>query len=145
MRKTRVLVIGMADVLGSHDCQPIAMNSNDVIYVNSLLTESKDNIRYPLSNLHFEFICNDVTQFMFAECERVYNLACPVSTKWYQKDPIYSFQTSVYGIIYRFSLAEKTGTRNILGSTSEIYGDQNIKYNLRPMEKCVHIRYLLIQ
>ena len=126
MKKNRVLVTGGAGFLGSHLCDRLLADGNDVICVDNLFTGAKDNIRHLLENPYFEFIRHDVTQPLFVECDQIYNLACPASPKWYQKDPIYTFQTSVYGAMNCLGLAKRTGARILQASTSEIYGDPNI-------------------
>ncbi len=127
MKKNRVLVTGGAGFIGSHLCDRLLADGNDVICVDNLFTGSKDNIRHLLENPYFEFIRHDVTQPLFVECDQIYNLACPASPKWYQKDPIYTFQTSVYGAMNCLGLAKRTGARILQASTSEIYGDPNIQ------------------
>ena len=127
MKKNRVLVTGGAGFLGSHLCDRLLADGNDVICVDNLFTGSKDNIRHLLENPYFEFIRHDVTQPLFVECDQIYNLACPASPKWYQKDPIYTFQASVYGAMNCLGLAKRTGARILQASTSEIYGDPNIQ------------------
>ena len=123
MRKTRVLVTGGAGFLGSHLCDRLLRDGHDVICLDNLFTGSKDNIRHLLGNPYFEFIRHDVTQPIYVECDQIYNLACPASPKWYQKDPIYTFKTSVYGAMNCLGLAKRTGARILLASTSEVYGD----------------------
>lgn len=126
MRKTRTLVTGGAGFLGSHLCDRLIKEGNDVICLDNLFTGSKDNIRHLLGNPYFEFIRHDITQPIYIECDQIYNLACPASPKWYQKDPIYTFQTSVYGAMNCLGLAKRTGARVLQASTSEIYGDPSI-------------------
>lgn len=126
MRKARVLVTGGAGFLGSHLCDRLIKDGNDVICVDNLFTGSKDNIRHLLGNPYFEFIRHDVTQPLFVECDQIYNLACPASPLWYQKDPIYTFKTSVYGAMNCLGLAKRTGARVLQASTSEIYGNPNV-------------------
>ena len=126
MRKKRVLVTGGAGFLGSHLCDRLLDDGNDVICLDNLFTGSKDNIRHLLGNPYFEFIRHDVTRPIYVECDQIYNLACPASPKWYQKDPIYTFQTSVYGAMNCLGLAKRTGARVLQASTSEIYGDPTV-------------------
>ena len=123
MRKTRALVTGGAGFLGSHLCDRLLKDGFDVICIDNLLTGSKDNIRHMIRNPYFEFIRHDITQPVFVECDQIYNLACPASPKWYQKDPIYTFKTSVYGSMNCLGLAKRTGARILQASTSEVYGD----------------------
>ncbi len=126
MKKPRVLVTGGAGFLGSHLCDRLLNDGNDVICVDNLFTGSKDNIRHMLGNPYFEFIRHDMTRPIYVECDQIYNLACPASPKWYQKDPIYTFQTSVYGAMNVLGLAKRTGARVLQASTSEIYGDPTV-------------------
>ena len=123
MRRNRVVVTGGAGFLGSHLCDRLIADGNDVICVDNLFTGSKDNIRHLLGNPYFEFIRHDVTQPVFLECDQIYNLACPASPLWYQKDPIYTTKTSLYGALNMLGLANRTGARILQASTSEVYGD----------------------
>ncbi|MBO4336638.1 MAG: SDR family oxidoreductase [Lachnospiraceae bacterium] len=123
MRRNRVVVTGGAGFLGSHLCDRLIADGNDVICVDNLFTGSKDNIRHLLGNPYFEFIRHDVTQAIFLECDQIYNLACPASPLWYQKDPIYTTKTSLYGALNMLGLATRTGARILQASTSEVYGD----------------------
>ena len=123
MRRNRVVVTGGAGFLGSHLCDRLIADGNDVICVDNLFTGSKDNIRHLLGNPYFEFIRHDVTQPVFLECDQIYNLACPASPLWYQKDPIYTTKTSLYGALNMLGLATRTGARILQASTSEVYGD----------------------
>jgi len=126
MRKKRILVTGGAGFIGSHLCDRLISSGNDVICVDNLFTGSKDNIRHLLNNPYFEFIRHDMTQPIFIECDQIYNLACPASPKWYQKDPIFTFKTSVYGAMNCLGLAKRTGARVLQASTSEVYGDPHV-------------------
>ena len=123
MRRNRVVVTGGAGFLGSHLCDRLIQDGNDVICVDNLFTGSKDNIRHLLGNPYFDFIRHDVTQPIFLECDQIYNLACPASPLWYQKDPIYTTKTSLYGALNMLGLANRTGARILQASTSEVYGD----------------------
>lgn len=138
MRKRRVLVTGGAGFLGSHLCDRLLQDGNDVICVDNLFTGSKDNIRHLLGNPYFEFIRHDVTQPVFVECDQIYNLACPASPKWYQKDPIYTFKTSVWGAMNCLGLAKRTGARVLQASTSEVYGDPEVHPQPEEYRGCVN-------
>lgn len=126
MKRTRTLVTGGAGFLGSHLCDRLIKEGNDVICVDNLFTGKKDNIRHLIGNPYFEFIRHDVTQPLFVECDQIYNLACPASPIWYQRDPIYTIKTSFYGAMNALGLAKRTGARILQASTSEVYGDPSI-------------------
>ena len=126
MRRKRVLVTGGAGFLGSHLCDRLIEAGNDVICVDNLFTGSKDNIRHLLDNPYFEFIRHDVITPLYVECDQIYNLACPASPIQYQRDPIYTTKTSIYGAFNTLGLAKRTGARILQASTSEVYGDPEI-------------------
>lgn len=126
MKRVRILVTGGAGFLGSHLCDRLVKEGNDVICVDNLFTGKKDNIRHLIGNPYFEFIRHDVTQPLFVECDQIYNLACPASPVWYQRDPIYTIKTSIYGAMNALGLAKRTGARILQASTSEVYGDPSV-------------------
>lgn len=126
MMRNRVLVMGGAGFLGSHLCDRLVGMGNDVICADNLFTGKKDNIRHLIGNPYFEFIRHDVTQPVFVECDQIYNLACPASPIWYQRDPIYTIKTSFYGAMNALGLAKRVGARVLQASTSEVYGDPDI-------------------
>lgn len=123
MSKHRVLVTGGAGFLGSHLCEKLLEQDNDVICLDNLFTGRKDNIRHLMGNNYFEFIRHDIIQPVYVECDQIYNLACPASPIQYQRDPIYTTKTSIYGAFNTLGLAKRTGARILQASTSEIYGD----------------------
>ena len=138
MRKIRVLVTGGAGFLGSHLCDRLINDGYDVICADNLFTGSKDNIRHLLGNPYFEFIRHDVIQPLFVECDQIYNLACPASPLWYQKDPIYTTKTSMYGAMNALGLAKRTGARILQASTSEVYGDPECNPQPEGYRGCVN-------
>ena len=123
MRRNRILVTGGAGFLGSHLCDRLVREGHDVVCVDNLFTGSKDNIRHLLGNPYFEFVRHDVTQPVYVECDQIYNLACPASPVWYQRDPIYTTKKSIVGALNALGLAKRTGARVLQASTSEVYGD----------------------
>ena len=123
---TRVLVTGGAGFLGSHLCDRLIQDGNDVICVDNLFTGRKDNIRHLLANPYFEFIRHDITESLYVEVDQIYNLACPASPIQYQYNPIKTAKTSVIGTLNMLGLAKRVGARILQASTSEIYGDPEI-------------------
>lgn len=122
----RVLVTGGAGFLGSHLCDRLLQDGNDVICVDNLYTGSKDNIRHLMSNPYFEFIRHDVTEPLYVEVDQIYNLACPASPVHYQANPVKTTKTSVYGALNMLGLAKRVKARILQASTSEVYGDPQI-------------------
>lgn len=126
MQHNRVLVTGGAGFLGSHLCDRLLTEGNDVICLDNLFTGSKDNIRHLLVNPYFEFIRHDVTEPICLEVDQIYNLACPASPVHYQYDPIKTAKTSVMGAMNMLGLAKRTKARILQASTSEVYGDPQV-------------------
>ncbi|MBE5870361.1 MAG: SDR family oxidoreductase [Lachnospiraceae bacterium] len=136
--RNRVLVTGGAGFLGSHLCDRLIQEGNDVICVDNLFTGSKDNIRHLLGNPYFEFIRHDVTEPLYVEVDQIYNLACPASPPHYQHDPIKTAKTSIYGAVNMLGLAKRVGARILQASTSEVYGDPEVHPQPESYRGCVN-------
>lgn len=138
MQRKRILVTGGAGFLGSHLCEKLLDQGNDVICVDNLFTGSKDNIRHLMDNNYFEFIRHDVTQPLYVEVDQIYNLACPASPIHYQHDPIATGKTSVMGALNTLGLAKRCHARILQASTSEVYGDPEIHPQPESYRGCVN-------
>mgnify|MGYP000657030464 FL=1 len=123
---SRVLVTGGAGFLGSHLCDRLLKEENEVLCVDNLFTGSKKNIKHLLENSNFEFIRHDITEPLYVEVDQIYNLACPASPPHYQYNPIKTAKTSVYGAINMLGLAKRVHARILQASTSEVYGDPEV-------------------
>ncbi len=122
----RILVTGGAGFIGSHLCERLLNNGDDVICLDNYFTGSKNNIRHLIGNNRFELVRHDVINEYLAEVDQIYNLACPASPVHYQYNPIKTTKTSVMGIINMLGLAKRCKATILQASTSEIYGDPNI-------------------
>lgn len=136
--KKRILVTGGAGFLGSHLCDRLIEQGNDVICIDNLFTGSKDNIRHLMGNPYFEFIRHDVTEPIYIEVDQIYNLACPASPIHYQYDPIKTGKTSVLGALHTLGLAKRVHARILQASTSEVYGDPEIHPQPESYRGCVN-------
>jgi len=125
MRK-RILVTGGAGFLGSHLCERLLKEGNDVICLDNYFTGSKQNIIHLIDNPYFELVRHDVTMPVFLEVDEIYNLACPASPIHYQYNAIKTIKTSVMGAINLLGLAKRTRALILQASTSEVYGDPEI-------------------
>jgi UDP-glucuronate decarboxylase len=121
--RKRVLVTGGAGFLGSHLCERLLRNGDEVVCVDNFFTGSKDNIFQFLGNPRFEVVRHDVNFPLYLEVDEIYNLACPASPIHYQYDPIQTTKTSVLGAINMLGLAKRTRAKIFHASTSEVYGD----------------------
>ena len=122
----RILVTGGAGFLGSHLCNRLIENGDNVICVDNLFTGTKKNIQHLMNHSQFEFIRHDITEPLYVEVDQIYNLACPASPPHYQYNPIKTAKTRVYGIMNMLGLAKRVHARILQASTSEVYGDPQV-------------------
>lgn len=125
-KRKRILVSGGAGFLGSHLCDRLVADGNDVLCIDNFFTGSKENIAHLLSNPYFELIRHDVTFPLYVEVDEIFNLACPASPVHYQHDPVQTTKTSVHGAINMLGLAKRVRAKILQASTSEVYGDPTV-------------------
>jgi UDP-glucuronate decarboxylase len=122
----RILVTGGAGFIGSHLCERLLNEGNEVICLDNYFTGNKSNIIHLLDNPYFELIRHDITHPYFIEVDEIYNLACPASPIHYQHNPIKTIKTSVMGSINMLGLAKRINAKILQASTSEVYGDPEV-------------------
>jgi UDP-glucuronate decarboxylase len=122
----RILVSGGAGFLGSHLCEHLLNDGHEVICLDNFFTGSRKNLLHIIQHENFEIVRHDVVDPIHIEVDGIYNLACPASPVQYQKNPIQTLKTSVFGALNLLELANKTGARILQASTSEVYGDPEI-------------------
>ncbi len=122
----KILVTGGAGFIGSHLCERLLNDGNEVICLDNYSSGSKDNIMHLLDNPYFELVRHDVTMPFSIEVDEIYNLACPASPVQYQCNPISTIKTSVMGAINMLELAKSTNAKIMQASTSEVYGDPEV-------------------
>jgi UDP-glucuronate decarboxylase len=118
-----ILVTGGGGFLGSHLCERLLEEGNEVLCLDNFFTGNKSNIHALLGRPDFELIRHDVTFPVYLEVDEIYNLACPASPVHYQFDPVQTTKTSVHGAINMLGLAKRVKARILQASTSEVYGD----------------------
>ena len=121
-----MLVTGGAGFIGSHLCERLLATGAEVLCVDNYYTGRRDNIRELLANPRFEVLRHDITFPLYAEVDRIYNLACPASPIHYQFDPVQTTKTSVIGAINMLGLAKRLKVPILQASTSEVYGDPTV-------------------
>ena len=124
--KKRILVTGGAGFIGSHLCERLLNEGNEVICLDNFFTGNKENIIHLMANPYFELVRHDITMPYFVEVDEIYNLACPASPIHYQYDPIQTIKASIMGSINVLGIAKRTGAKVLQASTSEVYGDPHI-------------------
>lgn len=122
----RILITGGAGFLGSHLCDRLVEEGNDVLCLDNFFTGGKENIAHLLGKPNFELIRHDLVQPILLEVDQIYNLACPASPIHYQYNPVKTVKTSVMGAIHMLGLAKRVNARILQASTSEVYGDPTV-------------------
>jgi UDP-glucuronate decarboxylase len=122
----RILVTGGAGFVGSHLCERLLKEGNEVSCLDNYFTGRKQNILQLLDNPFFELVRHDITEPYYSEVDEIYNLACPASPIHYQHNPIKTMKTSVMGAFNVLGLAKRVNAKVLQASTSEVYGDPNI-------------------
>jgi UDP-glucuronate decarboxylase len=123
LNRKRILVSGGAGFIGSHLCERLLAQDNEVLCVDNYFTGRRMNVEHLLGNPRFELMRHDVTVPLSVEVDEIYNLACPASPVHYQFDPIQTTKTSVHGAINMLGLAKRVKAKILQASTSEVYGD----------------------
>jgi len=126
MIRKKVLVTGGAGFVGSHLCERLLNEGNEVVCIDNYFTGQKQNVVHLLDNPYFELIRHDVTMPFFIEVDEIYNLACPASPVHYQYNAIKTVKTSVMGAINMLGLAKRIKAKILQASTSEVYGDPQV-------------------
>ena len=122
----RILVTGGAGFIGSHLCEELLNQGNEVICLDNYFTGNKKNIIHLLNSPYFELVRHDITMPYFAEVDEIYNFACPASPVHYQYNPIKTLKTSVLGATNMLGLAKRVKAKILQASTSEVYGDPTV-------------------
>ena len=119
----RILVTGGAGFVGSHLCDRLIEDGHQVICLDNFYTGSRSNIEHLIGHPRFYLRRHDVCDPIDLVIDEIYNLACPASPPFYQRDPVKTLQTSVQGALNLLVLAQRTGARILQASTSEVYGE----------------------
>ncbi len=125
----RILVTGGAGFLGSHLCERLLEDGHHVICLDNFYTGHAENVVDLADGEHarrFELVRHDVVDHYYTEVDQIYHLACPASPPHYQRNPVRTLKTSVIGTMNMLELAQQTGARLLITSTSEIYGEPEI-------------------
>jgi UDP-glucuronate decarboxylase len=129
--RTVALVAGGAGFIGSHLIDSLLGEGARVIALDNFRTGRRENLRHLEREPRFDLLEADVidalpSSLARARPTRIYNLACAASPQHYQADPEHTMLTNVVGTRNLLRLAEETGARFLLSSTSEVYGDPEV-------------------
>lgn len=138
-----ILISGGNGFVGTHLCQYLLKQNNNVISIDNNCTGSFENIKDLIDNDNFKFIKADIIKPLNIgdPIDEIYNLACPASPKYYQgKNSIFTTKTSVLGSLNMLELAKRNNAKILQASTSEVYGEplihpqtESYKGNVNPI------------
>jgi len=111
----RILITGGAGFLGSHLCERLLKEGNDIVCLDNFFTGNKNNIAHLMGHTHFEMIRHDIINPIYLEVDEIYNLACPASPVHYQFNPIKTIKTNVMGAINVLGIAKKNQGKDSAG------------------------------
>lgn len=125
MSKKRVLITGAAGFLGSHLCDRFIAEGYHIIGMDNLITGDLENIAHLFPLKEFEFYNHDVSKFVHVpgELDYILHFASPASPIDYLQMPIQTLKVGSLGTHNLLGLAKAKGSRFIIASTSEVYGD----------------------
>jgi len=122
----KILVSGGAGFLGSHLCDRLILEGHDVICLDNFYTGREENVSHLIGHPRFNLLKHDVTSPIYLEVDGIFNLACPASPFYYQRNPVQTLKTSIIGAINLLDLAKRTSSKILQASTSEVYGDPEV-------------------
>src|SRR5574344_2034585 len=102
-----ILVTGGAGFIGSHLCARLLEQGHNVVCLDNFYTGAMQNIEPLLTNPKFQIVRHDVCLPYSFYVDEIYNLACPASPPHYQRDPLATFKTSIFGAMHALELAHK--------------------------------------
>ena len=121
----RSLITGGAGFLGSYLSDSLVQAGHSVICMDNLLTGRMENISHLLGHERFTFLKYNVCDYLHVEgpLDALLHFASPASPQDYLEFPIATLKVGALGTHKALGLARAKGSRFLLASTSEVYGD----------------------
>jgi UDP-glucose 4-epimerase len=127
MPEPKALVTGGAGFIGSHLAEKLLQRGYLVHVVDDLSTGSLDNISHLDGEPHFRYTVDSILNAevmgeLIGWSDVVFHLAAAVGVEYVIENQLRALEVNVRGAEVVFSEAEKSKTKVVLFSTSEIYG-----------------------
>ena len=121
----RILITGAAGFIGSHLAEKFIGEGYYVIGMDNLITGNIKNIEHLFPSDRFEYYHHDVSKFVHVpgDLHYILHFASPASPIDYLKMPIQTLKVGSLGTHNLLGLAKAKGSRILIASTSEVYGD----------------------
>ena len=118
---------GGAGFIGSHLINKLIKEGEEVICLDNFFTGNIENINFCINNANFHLIEHDIINPISIKVDKIWHLACPASPRAYQSEPIKTSKVCFIGTYNLLELARENNAEFLFASTSEIYGDPEIK------------------
>ena len=120
----RILITGGAGFIGSHLIRRFLKEGHEVICIDNLATGNMGNLK-DLPDGKFSFVNHDVTEYIDVDghLDYILHFASPASPADYLRLPIQTLKVGSLGTHNALGLAKAKGSKFLLASTSEVYGD----------------------
>ena len=134
------VVTGGSGFVGSHLCDRLIAEEHRVICLDNMITGSPANVEHLLDHPEFTLVRHDVTEPIHLEkllantgmasgevvVDNILHFASPASPKDYARHPIHTLKVGALGTYHTLGLARAYGSRYLLASSSEVYGDPEV-------------------
>lgn len=122
----KIGITGVAGFIGTNAARYALAQGHAVLGLDNFYTGPRENL-VAIGTEHFEFLEHDVRQPLpDLAIDALLHLACPASPVHYQHDPIFTWETAIYGTRHAVDLAGRLGIPVLIASTSEVYGDPSV-------------------
>src|SRR5580704_13216447 len=109
----RIVVTGGAGFLGSHLCERLLDDGEQVICLDNFLTGTPTNVAHLMERPDFRLVRADVTDFVhvIGDVDAVLHFASPASPIDYLQLPIETLKVGSIGTMHALGLAKEKGAR----------------------------------
>src|ERR1700730_12349979 len=125
----RFLITGGAGFIGSHLCESFLAQGHEVICMDDFSTGARENVASFSKHPRFKFVAHNVSRYIEVHdpLDYVLHFASPASPIDYLELPIPTLKVGSLGTHNALGLAKAKKAVFLLASTSEVYGDPQVR------------------